>query len=128
MKTLLNKKLLPLIALTIFICTIFFYISDKFESDIFFRIINLFFSIYILIIIGLGIYKFKLDNKININKNITLTLLANGIIIYTIYVVKLFSKEINIGLKEYLTLIVTFIAIILLIKIHFKTNNRKNVA
>jgi hypothetical protein len=128
MKKFLNKKLYPLIVLTVFICTIFFYISNKIESDIFLRIINLFFSIYILLIIGLGVYKFKLDNKINFNKNITLTLLANGIIIYTIYVVKLLSEGINIGLKEYLTLIVTFIAIILLVKIHFETNDKKNVA
>jgi|TARA_B110000093_G_C12910179_1_gene384394 cellulose synthase/poly-beta-1,6-N-acetylglucosamine synthase-like glycosyltransferase len=123
MKTLINKKLYPYIVLTIFICTTFFYISNKVESNIFFRIIEVFFSIYILLVISLGVYKGKKNNK-----NTILTLLANGIIIYTIYSIKLFNAGITLDLKEYLTLIVSFISMILLYKIHIEENNKKNVA
>ena len=117
MKTLINKKLYPYIVLTIFVCTSFFYISIKVESNLFFRIIEVFFLIYILLVINLGIYKEKINNK-----NIILTLLANGIIIYTIYFIKLFNARITLDLKEYLTLIVSFISIILLCKIHIEKN------
>jgi hypothetical protein len=42
--------------------------------------------------------------------------------------VKLFGERTNIGFSEYLTVIVSFISVFLLFKIHFATNNKNKVA
>ena len=118
----INKNLYPYIVATIIVCTTFLFISNKIETSIFFKIIEVFFSVYILSAIGIGFYKV---NKYN--KNIVLTLLANGLVIYTIYVIKLINESITLNLKEYLTLIVSFISMILLCKIYLQKKELHNI-
>lgn len=129
MKNLLSNKQLILLVLTIFINTILFYFSEKIERSYILKGVELFFSIYIIIIILVGLYVNKRKmSKLEIFSNFTLFLLVNGILIYSLYLFKLFENELTIDFKYSLNLIIGLLSILLLFKIHYDLLRSKNVA
>jgi hypothetical protein len=128
MKTFLSKNIIILIIITILINSILFYFAGKIEANDTLKGLELFFSIYILIIIIIGLNIRRKKDKTKVNLNHTLFLLANGIIIYSIYITKLFVNEFTLNLRYSLTLLIGLISILLLFKIHFDLLNNKNVA
>ena len=129
MKNLLSNKQLILLVLTIFIYTILFYFSEKIERSYILKGVELFFSIYIIIIILIGLYVNKRKkSKLEIFSNFTLFLLVNGILIYSLYLFKLFENELTIDFKYSLNLIIGLLSILLLFKIHYDLLRSKNVA
>jgi hypothetical protein len=121
MDTLINKKNISFVIINIIVNTLLFIICFKISNINSF--INIYFSIYILIVLVLGILKWK--SKYNLNNRITLFLLINGIVIYSIYL-KTINNLKTLEIEHYINLFVFLIFIILLLKIHLEKNAKIN--
>lgn len=122
----LKKGLIVLV--TILVNIILFYFSKKNDINNVLKIIDIFFSVFTLIVITIGISNYKKNSFINITSNITLLILTNGIIIFSFYLTKLFINNIEINIRYFLTLFVGSISILMLFKIHFDLLKKNNVA
>lgn len=120
MDNVLKNNNIWFILLNVLVSTVFFVASFKINNlDI---VIDLYFSIYIISILIIGILKWK-KNKM-ISKKIILFLIINGITVYAIYI-KYISDLNELNVRHVLNLCVVFMFISILFKMHFELNKDK---
>ncbi len=115
MDNVLKNNNIWFILLNVLVSTVFFVASFKINNlDI---VIDLYFSIYIISILIIGILKWK-KNKMISNK-IILFLIINGITVYAIYI-KYISDLHELNVRHILNLCVVFMFISILFKMNFE--------
>lgn len=108
---------------TVIINTALFYFIEKVELESLLKGFEVFFSCFILIALWIGIMRNRTEK--NVNSNLTLFLLGNGIIIFSVYLFKILKHDFLLNLTHILTSLIGVISIILLLKIHFDLLKKK---